>query len=143
MVAILRGEFGETELKILGTLLALFVDGRDGISGLSLVERRSAMLLGWAAVAGAVVGFAVVTAATWDEFGNETLSKSAVSAMALVLALLCSRRSGCAARRALRLVFYGTAVAAAIGVGLSLAMIWGEDSGGDNDAGRRSSSSAS
>jgi hypothetical protein len=134
VVAILRGEFGETEAKILGTLLALLVAGATGISGLALVERRTATILGWLAIAGAGGGFALVTGAIWEDFGNETLSKWSVSAIAVVLALLLLATQ----RLVLRLerllpVFYATAATAAVSVGLSLAIIWGEDSDSDNE----------
>ncbi len=57
VAAILRGDFGETEAQILGTLLALLVAGATGISGLALVERREVPTLGWVAVGGAALCF--------------------------------------------------------------------------------------
>jgi hypothetical protein len=127
VVAILRGDISETEWKILGTLGTLLVTGATAIAGLSLVERRSATLLGWAAIAAGVVGFTIVTASIWDEFGNETLSKAAGSAIALVIAflLLVTQRILLRVPR-LAPVFYGTAAAAAVAVGLALVAIWSE-----------------
>ena len=88
VTAILRGDFGDTEAKILGTLLALLVAGATAISGLGLIERRTAAWLGGVAIAGAAVGFGVITAAIWDEFTNDTLGELAASAIPVLLALL-------------------------------------------------------
>jgi hypothetical protein len=127
VVAILRGDISETEWKILGTLGTLLVTGATAIAGLALVERRSATLLGWAAIAAGAVGFAIVTASIWDEFGDETLSKAAGSVIALVIALLLlvTQRIPLRVPR-LAPVFYATAAAAAVAVGLALVAIWSE-----------------
>jgi hypothetical protein len=137
VIAILRGELGETELKILGTLLALLVAGATAISGLALLERGAAILLGRAAVVVAVVGFAVIAAAIWDGFGNDALSKSAATAIALVLALLLLTTQ----RLVLRVerlvgVFYGTAAVAAVAVLLTVVLVWADDDGGNEAVGQ-------
>jgi hypothetical protein len=46
MAAILRGDFGDTDAKILGTLFALLLAGATAVSGLALVERTTLVTLG-------------------------------------------------------------------------------------------------
>lgn len=53
--SILRGDFGETEAQILGTLLSLLVAGATAIAGLALIERGVAREFGVAAIAGAAL----------------------------------------------------------------------------------------
>jgi hypothetical protein len=134
VVAILRGDFSDTEWKILGTLLALLVSGATAISGVALVERGAAPVLAWGAIAVGLAGFAVVTASIWNEFGDETLSKWAGTAIAFVIAflLLATQRILLRVPR-LAPVFYGTAASAAVAVALSLVLIWSDanDEGGE------------
>jgi hypothetical protein len=134
VVAILRGEFGNTEAKILGTLFALLVSGATAISGLALIERGAGRTLAVAAIAVAAVGFTLVAAAIWNEFGNETLSRWATSAMAFVIAFLLVTTQRILLRvERLAPVFYGTAAAAAVAVGLTLAVVWGGDDDGGSE----------
>ncbi len=67
LVALLRGRFTDTDARILLTVGALFLAGSAGIAGYALVERGTAVWLGWAAVATAPVWFAILTAAIWSE----------------------------------------------------------------------------
>ena len=135
VTAILRGDFGDTEAKILGTLLALLVAGATAISGLGLIERRTAAWLGGVAIAGAAVCFGLITAAIWDEFTNDTLGELAASAVPVLLALLLLTTQRLLLRVArLRWLFYGTAVAAAVATGLTFVAIWGDESSGIGQA---------
>lgn len=135
VTAILRGDFGDTEAKILGTLLVLLVAGATAISGLGLIERRTAAWLGGVAIAGAAVCFGVITAAIWNEFSSDSLGKWAASAMPVLLALLLLTTQRLLLRVArMTWLFYGTAVAAASATGLTFAAIWGDESGGIGQA---------
>lgn len=71
IVALLRGEFTETDGKILGTLAAAFVAGSLSLAGLALLDRGDLVPLGWAAVLGGVVGFAIFTWQVWSDFDSE------------------------------------------------------------------------
>ena len=53
IVALLRGEFTETDGKILGTLGVAFLGGSSSLAGLALLDRRDLVPLGWAVVLGA------------------------------------------------------------------------------------------
>jgi hypothetical protein len=125
--AILRGDAGETDWKILGTLLSLLVAGATAVSGLALVERNVSPALGWAAAAGAALCFLVQAAAIWDEFSNDDLGKWAASSIALLLALLLVVTQRLLLRdERLLLLFYGTATAAVLAASLTSFAIWDE-----------------
>jgi hypothetical protein len=130
VAAILRGDFSETEAKILGTLLSLLVAGATAITGLSLVERRESPTLGWVAVAGAALCFVLQAAAIWDEFSADTLTKLGTSSMAALLALflITTQRALLREQRLARL-FYATAASAGIAAGLTVVGIWLEEGG--------------
>jgi len=65
VAAVLRGDFSETDGRILGTLAALLLASGTLTSGLVLVDRDDA-LLGRVAVVAAPVGFALLAYAIWD-----------------------------------------------------------------------------
>jgi hypothetical protein len=65
LAAVLRGDFSDTDGRILGTLAALLLAGGTLISGLVLVDRDSA-LLGRVAVVVAPLGFGLLAYAIWD-----------------------------------------------------------------------------
>jgi peptidoglycan/LPS O-acetylase OafA/YrhL len=86
IVALLRGEFTETDGRILGTLGAAFLAGSAALAGLALVERRDLAPLGWAVVAVGVAGFGILTWQVWTEFDSESWSLD--TAIVLVAALM-------------------------------------------------------
>ena len=65
LAAVLRGDFSDTDGRILGTLAALLLAGGTLISGLVLVDRDDA-LLGRVAVVVAPLGFGLLAYAIWD-----------------------------------------------------------------------------
>ena len=65
LAAVLRGDFSDTDGRILGTLAALLLAGGTLISGLVLVDRDGA-LLGRVAVVVAPIGFGLLAYAIWD-----------------------------------------------------------------------------
>jgi hypothetical protein len=89
IAAVVRGDFSETDGKILGTLGSLLLCGALAVSGLSLVERGLLPALGWGSVVTATVGFVLLVSAIWSAFESETLARSAGTALvAVVVALL-------------------------------------------------------
>ncbi len=130
VAAILRGDFGDTEAKILGTLLSLLVAGATGITGLALVERREVPTLGWVAVVGAALCFVLQAAAIWNEFSDDALTKLGTSSMAALLALLLITTQRALLReQRLAKLFYATAASAAVAAGLTVVGIWTEEGG--------------
>jgi hypothetical protein len=91
IAALLRGEFTETDGKILGTLGAAFLAGSTSLAGLALVDRRDLVPLGWAVALGGVAGFALLTWQVWTEFDSEAWSLDTVTLLGGGLLLATSR----------------------------------------------------
>jgi len=74
--AVVRGDFTDTDGKILAVLGTAFLAGGGALAGLALVDRRELVPLGWLAVLGALVLFAILVVEAvrdWDE-GDLTAS---------------------------------------------------------------------
>lgn len=91
IVAILRGEFTETDGKILGTLGAAFLAGSSALAGLALIDRRDLMTLGWAVVTAGGAGFVILTWQVWSEFTSESWSLDTIVAVVAGLMLATAR----------------------------------------------------
>lgn len=88
MAAIVRGDFGDTDAKILGTLFALLLAGATAVSGLALVERATLVALGWLTAGIAAIAFLLVALSIWsdgDAVGWEWTARSIVVLVALLL----------------------------------------------------------
>lgn len=85
IVALLRGEFTDTDGRILGTLAVGFLAGSTALAGLALIDRSDLVPVGWAVVAVAAVGFVLLTWQVWVEFDGESWS---LDTMIVVLAAL-------------------------------------------------------
>ena len=130
VTAVLRGDFGETDAKILGTLLSLLVTSGTAVAGVALVERRVNPALGWSAVVGAVLSFLLQAAAIWDEFSSDALGKWAGTSIAVVLALLLVATQRLLVREARFLtLFRGTTAMAALAATITTVGIWTEEGG--------------
>lgn len=91
IVALLRGEFTDTDGKILGTLGVALLAGSSSLAGLALIDRRDLVPLGWAVVAVASVGFAILSWQVWTEFDSENWSFDALVVVIAALLLATSR----------------------------------------------------
>ncbi len=89
--ALLRGEFTETDGKILGTLGAALLTGSAALAGLALIERREFVPLGWTVAAVSVGGFAVLSWQVWTEFTEESWSLDAIIVVVAALMLATAR----------------------------------------------------
>jgi hypothetical protein len=85
--AIARGDFGETDARILGTLFTLLLACGTTVSGLALVERRQLVVFGRIAVVLAVASLLVIAAAIWSDPDDE-FESWALRALVLLFALL-------------------------------------------------------
>ena len=85
IVALLRGEFTDTDGRILGTLAVGFLAGSTALAGLALIDRDDYVPLGWAVVAVAAGSFVLLTWQVWVEFDGESWS---LDTMIVVLAAL-------------------------------------------------------
>jgi hypothetical protein len=128
--ALLRWELGETDGKILLTLLALLVSGGAAVAGLSLVERGLLGGAGWVVVAAAAGGFVVVTAATWEGFDDDTLARLAGTAAVVVPAMLIVTTQLLLLRdRRLTFLVVGSAVTLGLAAAILTVGIWTDDLG--------------
>jgi len=136
IASIIRGDFSETDGRILVTLAALLYTGGAALAGLALVDRGTARALGWTVAAAAPVCLALVIWAVWtfvgDGGGNEDANKLAWSSVLALLSGLIATTGLLLARRA-ALVRLATAAGAlaALAAALSIAGIWTEP---DSDA---------
>jgi hypothetical protein len=136
IAAVLRGEFSDTDGRILVTLGALLYTGGAALAGLALADRGPARLLGLVVAAFAPVCLALVAWAIWsftfDGDGNETADKLAWSSVIVLLGGLIATTGLLFARRpALAALAGGAGALAALAASLSVFGIWTEN---DHDA---------
>jgi hypothetical protein len=103
LAAVVKGDFSDTDGRILITLAALLYTGGAAICGLALADRGPARALGRIVAAAAPVCFAFVAWAIWsfafDGGDNETADKLAWSAVLVLLAGLIATTALLLARR--------------------------------------------
>jgi hypothetical protein len=132
LVAVLRGDFSDTDGRILGTLAAVLFAGSTLIAGLALVE-RGGRTLGWVAVAVSGPAFAGIAYAIWDFVFEEGEGNSWqwgwTGILALIAALIAVTARLLARSNALvRLAALAGVLAAASAVVTDVA-IWRDDPG--------------
>ena len=132
LFAVVRGDFSDTDGRILGTLAAALLAGSTLVAGLALVERDGA-LLGRVAVVLAPPGFALLVYAIWDfvfDGGGDSWRYGWTGALVLV-ALLVAVTARLLARTP-RIVYLAAAAGAlaVLASAVSIAAIW-ERSPGD------------
>jgi peptidoglycan/LPS O-acetylase OafA/YrhL len=91
IVALLRGEFTETDWKILGTLGAAFLAGSSALAGLALIDRRDLVPLGWLVAAAGGISFVILTWQVWSEFSSERWSLDTLVAVVAGLMVATAR----------------------------------------------------
>ena len=133
IAAVLRGEFSDTDGRILVTLGAVLYAGAGAISGLALVERGRAGSLGWGLVGASAVSLTLVLWAVWSfvfEQENDPQDKLAWSSVLVELAGLVAVTSLLLAR-APRLVALAAVAGCLVGAAatLSIVGIWTEPEG--------------
>lgn len=130
LVAVLRGDFSDTDGRILGTLAALMLAGGTLISGLVLVDRDRA-LLGRLAAALSPVGFGLIAYAIWDfvyDDDGDSWRLGWTGALLLVGLLLAVTARLLAESPVLTPLAYATGGLGAGAAALSAYAIWGHDS---------------
>jgi hypothetical protein len=135
LAAIVKGDFSETDGRILLTLAAVLYTGGAALAGLALVDRGTARRLGWIIAGAAPGGLALMAWGVWSfvfEGGNELPSKLAWSAVIALAAGLIATTSLLLTRRItlVRLAIAAGAVSA-LAAALSIVGIWVEP---DSDA---------
>jgi hypothetical protein len=131
--AVVRGDFSETDGRILGTLAVLLYTGGALLAGLALLDRGRDAWLGWATVAASPVALALVLRAVWEWGGDgedDNLWRPAWSAALVLLAgLIASTALLLAKREALAWLARGAGALATLAALLSVAAIWDESPG--------------
>jgi hypothetical protein len=87
IVVLLFGDFADTELRILGTTLAISLYSLLSLPGAILLERRDAEPLGWATIAFAGAGFVLALVVIWAADDSSTAWKLAGTTTAIAGAL--------------------------------------------------------
>ena len=131
LVAVLRGDFSDTDGRILGTLAATLLAGSTVVAGLALVE-RGGRRLGWFAVAVSGPAFGCLVYAIWDfvfDGGGDSWRWGWLGALALVAALIAVTARLLARSARLARLAGATAVLAIFAAAVSAGAVWNEDSG--------------
>jgi hypothetical protein len=126
LAAILKGDFSDTDGRILGSLAAVLYTGGALFAGLATVD-RGRPTIGWALSGSAVVSFVVLLASIWEatdewEWGL-TVIVALLAGLMLATALLLART-----RTALSLASVA-GVLAGLAAASTIAAIWADDSG--------------
>jgi len=85
IVALLRGEFTDTDWKILASLGIALGAGSACLAGLALIDRREFVSLGWVAVATGIGAFAVIVHQIWTDSPSDEWYLTALLLLGVVL----------------------------------------------------------
>ena len=91
LVALLRGEFTDTDFNILASLGITLGAGATALAGLALVERGDLVPLGWAAILVGLGGYVTVLWDIWTEPWDDEATATALLLMAVFLLAATSR----------------------------------------------------
>jgi hypothetical protein len=131
LVAVLRGDFSDTDARILGTLAAVLFAGSTAIAGLALVE-RGGRLLGWAVVGIAGPAFAALVYSIWDvvfDGAADSWRWGWLGALVLLAALLADTARLIARTRAMERLAEVAGGLAGAAAGMSAIAVWSDDPG--------------
>ena len=131
LVAVLRGDFSDSDGRILGTLAAALIAGSTLVAGLVLVEHGS-RLLGWAAVTVSVPAFVAIVYSIWDfvfEGEGDSWRWGWAGILALIAALIAVTARLLARSPAIVRLAWAAGTLAAVAAIASYVAIWKDDSG--------------
>jgi len=132
LAAVVKGDFSDTDGRILGTLAAALLAGSTLAAGLALVERGGTRL-GWCAVAVSGPGFALLAYSIWDfvfDGGSDSWRWGWTGALVLLASLIAVTAQLLARRPAIVRLAWLAGGLSALASGVSIAAIW-RDSPGD------------
>ena len=132
ILAVVNGEFGSTEEKILATLATAFVAGSSALAGMACLERRVSRPFGVLGVVLATFGFLLWADQIWDQHDSSGYWKLLGLVLTWTLALLVGTTTRLMTRSPeLLRSLYPATVAAAFGAGLAVTtMVVREDGDG-------------
>lgn len=131
LTAVIRGDFSDTDGRILGTLAAALLAGSTLISGLALVE-RGGRRLGMAAAAVSAPAFALLVYSIWDfvfDGGGDSWRWGWAGALVLLAALIAVTARLLARTPTIGRLAWSAGVLAATASAVSIAAIWRESPG--------------
>ena len=129
IAAILRGDFSETDAKIVGTSFSLLLGGSSGLLGIALGGRRQLALLGQLVAAAASLETVLLLIAIWNGFNDETLGRWAGTALILLLAQLLLTGQALILRRDSPLLLSLTGAAVVFASATTISAFWSENAG--------------
>jgi mannose-6-phosphate isomerase-like protein (cupin superfamily) len=129
IVALLRGRFGETDARILGTLGILFLGGSNAIACLALIERRQLWPVANALLAATPVWLVVLLVADWSNDPGDTFFHLIWTAVTSLFAsiVVATARLPLRERRLVVTSFAGVMAFGGLLTGLLLVAIWRKD----------------
>lgn len=133
IAAVVRGnnEYGETDWRVVWTLIVIFLAGATVLCGAALVDRRTFTPFGWFIVFTSVGLLAVLLTWIWKTFeddGSGSLERlGLIAIIALPAELLATLAALMARSPRLRLLVVTTICVTAMATGLSAYAVWEED----------------
>jgi len=121
--AVVRGDFTDTDGKILAVLGTALVAGGVALAGLALIERRELVPLGWLAVVGALVLFVIAVVVAVREWDDGDLTGSCYLLLAV---LLLATTAGLLRRPNADWAFWPTLALLAVGATVTEIAIYGD-----------------
>lgn len=121
--AVVRGDFTETDGKILAVLGTALVAGGVALAGLALIERRELVPLGWFASLGSLVLFAILVVEAVREWDEVDLTGSCYLLLGV---LLLAATAGLLRRPSGGWTFWPTIALLALGTLVTEIAIWGD-----------------
>jgi hypothetical protein len=131
IAAVLGGDFGDTQARILATCGIAFVCGATALAGFACLDRGVIRPTAWVAIVLGVAAFAVWTGAAWQEDAGKAYWKLAgvLGIWALAALVVTTLRLLASSPRLLSTVVPATWAAAVLAAAVSTEMILSEHSG--------------
>lgn len=129
IAAILKGDFSETDAKIVGTSFSLLVGGTSGLLGVVLGGRLRQASLGLLAAVAASIDTVLILVAIWNGFSSHTLAHLAGTAIVLLLAQFLLTGQALIVKGSSPLLLTLTGAAVAIASAITISSLWNESSG--------------
>jgi hypothetical protein len=126
IAALVRGDFTDTDGKILGTLGITLAAGSACLAGLALLDRRDFVPLGWLAVATGIGAYAVIVWELWGDFRDDEPWLTALLLLGVVLLAAVGRLL--LTRKSLEPVYAAHLVLSGFATAVTVWLIWDDGS---------------
>jgi hypothetical protein len=129
IAAILRGDFNDTDARIVGTSFSLLIGGSSGVLGIALGERRHLEPLGVLIAVAASIETILFLVAIWSNSDSSTLGRWVGTAGVLLLAQLLLTGQALILRGSSPLLLSLTGAAVVIASAITISAFWNENVG--------------